>query len=379
MSNNCSAYTLAGLMQDCSHNKGGIHKVLIATENPKPISTSEPTDLDLGWYGFEIVKDGDIYVYSEDSTTPYDSTSIIVTKGDIIEITLPSLQQSTLVRIAISESYGAGREILELIDYNVTKQSKKISLTIGESIGKAITDTGYISIHLPSSTSTDGSAAYNIKDLGKIVNFDNSVAWYEYNFKKNTGSFTSTLNVDPANGINFISTELTLQFNKMNTVKRVEMAALAVNEMYIIVQDCNNTYWYLGTDEPCVATSGTSQTGTSKQDGNYYQIVITDESKTWPMEVLTEAIPKYIPIENVMFTQNPRTTSVGYHTITYAVMPSDATEKYKIYSSDPTIIKVNSYMNNTCAYEALKPGPATLTIESLNSKKMHSVVISVME
>ena len=287
----CVSQTLAGLMQDCENSKGGIKKVYIATKNPNPIYRSEPIDLDLRWYGFAIVEVGGKYKYSEDIVNPTDSTSIIVSKGDIIEITLPSITQTTLVRIAISKSYGAGREILELINYNVTKQNKKISLKIGESIGKSITDTGHLSIHLPSSTPTDGSKAYNLKDLGKILNFDNGVRWYEYNFKKNTSSFTSTLNIDPANGINFVSTELILQFNKMNTTKRIEMASLAVNDMYVIVEDCNNKYWYLGMDEPVTATSGTSQTGTVKSDGNFYQITLTDESKTWLYEVSKDALP----------------------------------------------------------------------------------------
>lgn len=126
---------------------------------------------------------------------------------------------------------------------------------------------------------------------GAISGFDNDVEWYEYNFKKNTSSMTSTLNVDAANGINYVSTELVLQFNKMNTVKRTEMAGLAVNEMYVIVQDSNNMYWYLGMDEAVAATAGTSQTGTAKTDGNFYQITLSDESDSFPFEVLESALP----------------------------------------------------------------------------------------
>ena len=126
---------------------------------------------------------------------------------------------------------------------------------------------------------------------GAIVGFEQSTTWYQYNFKKGTSSFTSTLNVDPANSINYVSTELILQFNKMTTTKRIEMAALAVNDMYVIVLDSNNTYWYLGMDEPVTASAGTSQTGTAKTDGNFYQVTLTDESDTFPYEVLETALP----------------------------------------------------------------------------------------
>lgn len=127
---------------------------------------------------------------------------------------------------------------------------------------------------------------------GAISKFEaTGVTWFEYNFKKGTSSFTSTLNVDQANGINYVSTELVLQFNKMNTTKRLEMAGLAVNDMWIIVLDSNGIYWYLGYNEAVTATAGTSQSGTAKSDGNFYQITLTDESDTFPYEVLEEALP----------------------------------------------------------------------------------------
>lgn len=124
----------------------------------------------------------------------------------------------------------------------------------------------------------------------------NDVEWYEYNFKKNTSSMTSTLNVDVANGVNYVSTELALQFNKMNTVKRIEMQGLAVNDMWVIVQDSNNTYFYLGYNEPVNASAGGGETGAVKTDGNKYTITLTDESDTWPYEVAENALPKPKPV-----------------------------------------------------------------------------------
>ena len=101
---------------------------------------------------------------------------------------------------------------------------------------------------------------------------------------------TSTLTVDPANGVNYVSTELVLQFTKMETRKRIEMAALAVGELAFIVKDANGIYWFLGKDEPVTATAGTGQTGQAVGDGNFYNITFTDESKSWPMEVLDSVV-----------------------------------------------------------------------------------------
>lgn len=106
-----------------------------------------------------------------------------------------------------------------------------------------------------------------------------------YNFRRGTGSMTSTLNVDPANGVNYVGTDLVLQFTKMETTKRVEMAALAVNELAVIVKDANGKYWYLGYDEPVSASAGDGQTGTARGDGNRYSITLHDDATTWPYEV----------------------------------------------------------------------------------------------
>lgn len=106
-----------------------------------------------------------------------------------------------------------------------------------------------------------------------------------YTFRKGTGSMTSTLNVDPANGVNYVSTDLVLQFSRMETTKRIEMAALAVNELAVIVKDANGKYWYLGKDEPVAASAGDGQTGTARGDGNRYSITLQDTSVSWPYEV----------------------------------------------------------------------------------------------
>lgn len=106
-----------------------------------------------------------------------------------------------------------------------------------------------------------------------------------YHFRKNTGSMSSTLNVDPANGVNYVNTDLVLQFLKMDTTKRIEMAALSVNDLVAIVKDANGAFWYLGYDEPITATAGDGTTGTARGDGNRYSITLQDSSSTFPYEV----------------------------------------------------------------------------------------------
>ena len=106
-----------------------------------------------------------------------------------------------------------------------------------------------------------------------------------YTFPKNTGSLTSTYNIDRASGVQYVSSELLLQFNRMETQKRVEITALALGDLVCIVKDANGKYWYLGKDEPVNASASDGQTGTARGDANRYTITLLDESKEMPYEV----------------------------------------------------------------------------------------------
>lgn len=107
----------------------------------------------------------------------------------------------------------------------------------------------------------------------------------KYAIRRETAQMTSTLNSTPAQNLSYVSTELVLQFNKMDTAKRVEISALALGELVIIVKDSNGTYWYLGYDEPVLATAGDGVTGTARGDANAYHITFTDNAKEYPYEV----------------------------------------------------------------------------------------------
>ena len=119
----------------------------------------------------------------------------------------------------------------------------------------------------------------------KTITMADTAKFKKYAFKKNTSSMTSTLNVDPANGVNFVQTDLTVVFAKQETVKRMEIAKLSLGELRVIVLDANGKYWFLGQEEFVSATSGSAETGTNRTDGNKYQIVLTDYSSSYPYEV----------------------------------------------------------------------------------------------
>ena len=124
-------------------------------------------------------------------------------------------------------------------------------------------------------------------DTGKVteITMASSAKFKRYTFTRNTGSMTSTYTIDQASGVRYVTTDLLLQFNRMETAKRVEISALAVNDLVAIVKDANGIYWYLGYDEPVNASAGDGQTGTARGDANRYTITLQDNSKEMPMEV----------------------------------------------------------------------------------------------
>ena len=122
------------------------------------------------------------------------------------------------------------------------------------------------------------------------ITMQSSKTFKEFAFRKGTSSFTSTLNVDPANGVSYVSTEINLVFSKMETVKRVEVAALAVGELAIIVEDMNGILWYFGQEEPVVASAGDGQSGVARTDRNGYSITLIDNCSTFPIEATADAL-----------------------------------------------------------------------------------------
>lgn len=115
-----------------------------------------------------------------------------------------------------------------------------------------------------------------------------------YQFRKNTGSMTSTLTADETNGLNYVTTELSLVFTKMDTAKRVEMAALSLGQLAVIVLDSNGIYWYITPDDYASASAGTGETGTAKGDRNAYTLTLSVENDGYPIEIAESAIAEIV-------------------------------------------------------------------------------------
>lgn len=126
------------------------------------------------------------------------------------------------------------------------------------------------------------------------ITMDNAAKFRTYKFRKGTASMTSTAASDVAIGNFSVTTELALQFSKMETSKRLEIMALCLEDVVVVVQDFNGKYWYLGYDFPVSATAATGVTGTAATDLNGYTVTLTDTSAEFPFEVPAEAMADLI-------------------------------------------------------------------------------------
>ena len=123
-------------------------------------------------------------------------------------------------------------------------------------------------------------------DETNTLSFETALAaeFKVFNFFKNTGSMTSTLNTSENAG-NSWTTEVALQFMKMETSKRLEVEAMVMGECAAVVLDVNGKYWFLGKDNPITGSAATATTGTANTDLNGYNVTLTDNSLNLPYEI----------------------------------------------------------------------------------------------
>lgn len=115
----------------------------------------------------------------------------------------------------------------------------------------------------------------------------------QYKLLKSTGGLTSTLNTSETSA-SYFTNEVTLQFMKMETSKRIEIMALMMSACAVIVKDANGKYWYLGKDNYVECSAGSATTGTAASDANHYELTLTDTSAELPYEVDSTVIPTIV-------------------------------------------------------------------------------------
>lgn len=134
----------------------------------------------------------------------------------------------------------------------------------------------------------DDIKSVKLNDTGdKIgtITLESGKSFKEFTFRKQSSNFSSEATIDDTTGAKYITTTLEMVFTKMETVKRIEMMALLMDDCVCIVEDQQGAYWYLGKDNGVTASALTAQSGTAYGDQNGYTIQMQDMSEELPFEV----------------------------------------------------------------------------------------------
>lgn len=128
----------------------------------------------------------------------------------------------------------------------------------------------------------------------KSITFADDLApeyFKKYILRKGMGSMTKTLHKTDG-GNSYVTVVINMNWPRMETTKRTEAAALAINECVCIVKDANGIYWLVGYSEPVTSQDGAeSTTGAGVNDTNQYGLQLGCDEDSYPYEVPAALIP----------------------------------------------------------------------------------------
>jgi hypothetical protein len=110
-----------------------------------------------------------------------------------------------------------------------------------------------------------------------------------YNIRKGAASMTSTLTINENAG-SYFTTEVTMNFLKMENQKRFEVMAMLMGQCTGVVKDRNGKYWAIGVENPLEGSAGTGETGTAAADANQYTVTISVDESELPREITDASI-----------------------------------------------------------------------------------------
>lgn len=133
-------------------------------------------------------------------------------------------------------------------------------------------------------TDADGN---QIIESVKSLALDNTTPeyWVEYAFRKNTCSASSEMTIND-NGSHYFTNSLNMVFAKQDTNKRLNIEAIASGDCHAIYLDGNGKYWLMNLDAEVTLSTATANTGTAVGDSNQYELVLSQDAATMPIEIV---------------------------------------------------------------------------------------------
>lgn len=109
----------------------------------------------------------------------------------------------------------------------------------------------------------------------------------KWQFRKNTGSYTSNLETDPAIGNSSITTDVALQFSRAEAGKRLNIQSAINASAVVLIHDMYDQYLFLGLDNDVNITACTMQSGTANSDLSGFTLTFQDVAQELPHFVKT--------------------------------------------------------------------------------------------
>lgn len=136
----------------------------------------------------------------------------------------------------------------------------------------------------------------NVDEIGVItqITMATGKTFVQWLFRKNTGSYTTSLTSDPAIGTQAVTTDLNLQFTKAEATKRLEIQSAINAAAVVIIEDMYGQYILLGKDNEVSVTAVNQQSGTAVTDLNGYTLTFQDVSLELPHFVDASIIPSLL-------------------------------------------------------------------------------------
>jgi hypothetical protein len=105
-----------------------------------------------------------------------------------------------------------------------------------------------------------------------------------YYIRRNTSSFTEEAAIDLINGSSFVTSTISLMFQRREADKSRAIKILGSGQQYLtaIVLDANGIYWYF----PYLQVTGVAEgSGTARADGSKYAVTLLGENEYLAYEV----------------------------------------------------------------------------------------------
>lgn len=101
-----------------------------------------------------------------------------------------------------------------------------------------------------------------------------STSFYEFEFNRNSATFTEDLVKSVEAGSALFEQTLTLTIPRRDVSKRNTLGLLTQRDLAVIIKDSNGIYWYPGQEEGVYLITTTSTSGTAKADGSNYVLTL---------------------------------------------------------------------------------------------------------